>query len=172
VRQDPWGSQMTPQLCGCRHLCQYAAENGLDANLVRLRDWCCICDDRTPCALCAPRDTPERRRDRDRRFEGARRVVRPVLELESRKRLGPRLTWLPVDWIGRILRIAAIVVLCSVGVVMVFAVQSALHHSAPLWARLYSACMAQRPEPNTVAEIVQHRIACATLATDMIRKQR
>ena len=181
MRHDPWGSRMTPQLCGCRHLCQYAAENELDANLVRLRDWCCICDDRTPCALCAPRDTPERRRDRDRRFEEARRVVRPVLEpflnqvetgIESRKRLGPRLTWLPVDWIGRILRIAAIVALCSVGVVMVFAVQSALYHSAPLWARLYSACMAQRPEPNTVAETVQHRIACATLATDMIRKQR
>jgi hypothetical protein len=179
VRPDPSSSRMTPQVCGCRHLCQYAAENGLDAHLARLRDWCCICDDRTPCVLCAPRDTPERRKDRDRRF--ARGIAPPVLEpihnqietaIESRKRLGPRLPWLPVDQIGRILRTAGIVVLCSVGVVMVFAVQSALHHWAPLWARLYSACMAQRPEPNTLAEIVQHRIACATLATDMIWKQR
>jgi len=40
-----------------------------------------------------------------------------------------------------------------------------------LWARLYPACVAQRPEPNTLAGIVQHRIACATFATDMIRKR-
>jgi len=181
VPPDPPGSRMTPQLCGCRHICQYAAENALDANLARLRAWCCICDDRIPCALCAPRDTPERRQDRDRRLEQAKRVVRPGLEpvlnqiamgIESRRRLGFRLSWLPVGQIGRILRIAAIVVLCSAGVVMVFAVQSALRHWAPLWARLYSACMAQRPERNTLAEIVQHRIACATLATDVIRKQR
>ena len=185
MRPDPSGSRMTPQLCGCRHLCQYAAETGLDPNLARLRDWCCICDDRTPCALCAPRDTPERRQDRDRRFEGAREIVRPVVEpilsqsepgIESRplsiwRRLGPRLPWLPIDQIGRILRTAGIVVLCSVGVVMVFSVQSALYLWAPLWARLYPACVAQRLEPNTLAGIVQHRIACATFATDMIRKQ-
>jgi len=174
VRPDPSDSRMTAQLCGCRHLCQYAAENGLDPNLARLRDWCCICDDRTPCALCAPRDTPERRQDRDRRVEGAREIVRPVVEpilRQSERRLDPRLPWLPVDQIGRILRTAGIVVLCSVGVVMVFAVQSALYHWAPLWARLYPACVAQRPEPNTLAGIVQHRIACATFATDMIRKQ-
>jgi hypothetical protein len=85
----------------------------------------------------------------------------------SRRRLRPHLP-LPVDQIGRILRIAGIIVLCSVGVVMVFAVQSALQH----WARLYSACMAQRPEPNRRVEIVQRRIACVTLATDVIRKQR
>jgi hypothetical protein len=54
---------------------------------------------------------------------------------------------------------------------MVFAVQSALYHWAPLWARLYPACVAQRPEPNTLAGIVLHRISCATFATDMIRKQ-
>ena len=186
VRPDLWGSRMTPQLCGCRHLCQYAAENGLDANLTRLRNWCCICDDRTPCTVCAPRDRPERRQDRDQRFEEARRVGRPVLEpiphqietgIESRplslwRRLVPRVPWLPVDRIGRILRIAGIVVLFSVGVVMVFAVQSALHHWTPLWARLYAACMTQRPKPNTLAEMVQHRIACATSATDTIRKQR
>ncbi len=87
------------------------------------------------------------------------------------RRLGPRLPWLPVDQIGRILRTAGIVVLCSVGVVMVFAIQSALYHWAPLWARLYPACVAQRPEPNTLAGIVKHRIACATFAADMIRKQ-
>jgi hypothetical protein len=176
VRSTAWGSRMKPQLCGCRHLYQYAAENGLDAKLTRLRDWCCICDDRPPCALCAPRDTPERRQDRERRLEKARRVVPPVSEpiinqietgIAARRRLGPRLP-LPIDQIGRILRIAGIAVLCSVGVVMVFVVQSALLH----WARLYSACMAQRPEPNTRAEIVQHRIACATLAIDVIRKQR
>jgi len=167
---------MKSQLRGCRHRCQYAAENGLDAKLTRLRDWCCICDDRTPCTLCAPRDTSERRRDRERRFEEAKRVVRSVAEpipsqietgIGSRRRLGLRLP-LPIDQIGRILRIAGIVVLCSVGVVTVFVVQSALLH----WARLYSACMAQPPEPNTRAKIVQHRIACATLATDVIRKQR
>ena len=181
VRPDPSGSRMRPQICGCRHLCQYAAENGLDPNLARLRNWCCICDDRTPCVLCAPRDTLERRQDRDRRLEKARRIVQPGLEptlnqiemgIKSRRRLGSRLPWLPVGQIGRILRIAAIVVLCSAGVVMVFAVQSALLHWAPLWARLYSACMARQPERNTLAEIVQHRIACATLATDVIRKQR
>src|SRR5215471_11741118 len=141
----PSGSRMRPQLCGCRHLCQYAAENGLDAKLVRLRDWCCICDDRTPGALCAPRDTPERRQDRERRLEKARRVVRPASEpiinriepgIGARRRLRPQLP-LPVDW-----------------------------------ARLYSACMAQRPEPNRRVEIVQRRIACATFATDVIRKQR
>ena len=167
---------MTPQLCGCRHLCQYAAENGLDAKLARLRDWCCICDDRTPCALCAPRDTPERRRDREQRLEKARRVVPPVSApitnqietgIRARRRLGPRVP-LPIHQIGRILRITGIVVLCSVGVVMVFVIQSGLLH----WARLYSACMAQRPEPNRRTEIVQHRIACATLATDVIRKER
>ena len=172
----PSGSRMTPHLCGCRHLCQYAAENGLDPELGRLRDWCFICDDRIPCALCAPRDTPEKRQDRDRRLEKARRVVRPVSEptlnqidtgIGSRRRLRPHLP-LPVDQIGRILRIAGIIVLCSVGVVMVFAVQSALQH----WARLYSACMAQQPEPNRRVKIVQRRIACATLATDVIRKQR
>ena len=175
---------MRPQLCGCRHLCQYAAENGLDAKLTRLRDWCCICDDRPPCTLCAPRDTPERRRDRDRRFEEARRVGRPVLEpvlhqietgIKSRllsisRRLGTRLPWLPVDQIGRILRTVGIVVLCSVGVVTVFAVQSELRHWTRLWTRLYSACMAQRSEPNTWAEIAKYRIVCATSATDMIRK--
>jgi len=174
VRPDPSGSRMTPQLCGYRHLCQYAAENGLDTKLARLRDWCCICDDRTPCALCAPRDTPERRQDRERRLEKARRVVPPAPEpiinqietgIRARRRLGPRLPWRPVDQIGRILRIAGIVVLCSVGVVMVFAVQSALQH----WVRLYSACM-ERSEPNT--QLAQHRIVCATLATDVIRKQR
>ena len=177
MRPNPLGSRVKPQLCGCRHLCQYAAENGLDTKLARLRDWCCICDDRTPCALCAPRDTAQRRQDRDRRFEEARRVVRTVVEptlkqtetgIESRRRLGRRLPWRPVDQIGRILRIAGIAVVCSVGVVIVFSVQSALQH----WARLYSACMAQRSEPNMRAEIVQHRIACATLAIDVIRKQR
>ena len=181
----PSGSRTTPQLCGCRHLCRYAVENGLDPNLTRLRDWCCICDDRTPCALCAPRDTPERRQNRGRRFEGAREIVQPIVEpgpsqsvtgIEFRplsiwRWLGPRLPWLPVDQIGRILRTAGIVALCAVGVVMVFAVQSALYHWAPLWARLYPACVARRPEPNTLAGIVQHRIACARFATDMIRKQ-
>ena len=181
MRPNLRGSRMRPQVCGCRHLCQYAAENGLDPNLARLRNWCCICDDRTPCVLCAPRDTPERRQHRDRRLEKARRIVRPGLEptlneiemgIESRRRLGSRLPWLPVDQIGRILRIAAVVVLCFAGVVMVFAVQSALRNWTPLWARLYAACMAQRPTPNTLAEMVQHRIACATSATDTIRKQR
>jgi hypothetical protein len=171
VRPDPSGSRMTPQLCGCRHLCQYAAENGLGSNLARLRDWCCICDDRTPCALCAPRDRPERRQDRDRRLEGARETGIESRPLSIWRRLGPRLPWLPVDQITRIVRTAGMVVLCSVGVVMVFAVQSALYHWAPLWARLYPACVAQRAEPNTLAGIVQHRIACATFATDMIRKQ-
>src|SRR5215831_7094483 len=128
---------MTPQLCRCRHLCQYAAEHGLDAKLTRLRDWCCICDDRTPCTLCAPRDTPDRRQNRDRRREEDRRIARPVLEpildqietrIESRplsiwRRLGPRFPWLPVAQIGRTLRTSGIVVLCAVGVVVVFAVQ-------------------------------------------------
>lgn len=186
VSPDPSGPRMTPQLCGCRHLCQYAAENGLDPKLARLRDWCCICDDRAPCALCAPRDTPDRRQQRDRRFEEARKIVRPVLEpvlsqietrIESRPlsiwtRLGPRLPWLPVPRIGRVLRTAGVVVLCSVGVVMVFGVQSELHHWGPLWKRLYSTCRTQRLEPKTLAEIVQHRISCATSATDMIWKQR
>jgi len=176
VHPDRSGPRMRAQLCGCRHLCQYAAENGLDTKLARLRDWCCICDDRTPCALCAPRDTPERRQDRDRSLEKARRVVRPVSEpilnqidagIGSRRRLGLCLP-LPVNQIGRILRIAGIIVLCSVGVVTVFAVQSALQH----WARLYSECMAQRPEPNRRVGIVQRRVACATLATEVIRKQR
>ena len=170
MRPDPSRSRMTTQLCGCRHLCRYAAENGLNPNLARLRDWCCICDDRTPCALCAPRDTRERRHDRDRRFEGARTGIESQ-PLSIWTRLGPRLPWLSVDQIGRILRTVGIVVLCSVGVVMVFAIQSALYHWAPLWARRYSACVAQRPEPNTQAGIVRHRIACATFATDMIRKQ-
>jgi transposase-like protein len=52
---------------------------------------------------------------------------------------------------------------------VVFAMQSA--HWAPLWARRYSTCVAQRPEPNTMAGIVRPRIACATFATDLIRKQ-
>jgi hypothetical protein len=98
------------------------------------------------------------------------------MRIESRRpsiwrRLGPWLPWLPVDQIGRILRTAGIVVLCSVGVVGVFAIQSELRHWAPLWKRLYSTCIALRPEPKTLAEIVQHRISCATSATDMIRKQ-
>src|SRR5262245_42426429 len=79
-RPDRWVCRMTAQLCGCRHLCQYATENRLDAKLTRLREWCCICDDRTPCALCAPRDTPERRRYRERRFDQAQLVVRPVVQ--------------------------------------------------------------------------------------------
>jgi hypothetical protein len=141
ARPDPSGSRVTPRLCGCRHLCQYAAENGLDPNLARVRAWCCICDDRTPCALCAPRDTPERRQDRDRRFEGARGIVRQrgiePRPLSIWRRLGRYLP-LPVKQIGRSTRTAGIVVLCSVGVVVVFAVQLELRHWAPLWARLYS----------------------------------
>jgi len=92
--------------------------------------------------------------------------------LSIRRQLGFRLARLPVDQIGRIFRTAGIVVLCSVGVVMVFAIQSALSHWAPLWARRYSACVAPRSEPNTLVVIVHHRIACGTFATDMIRKQR
>src|ERR1700747_3102118 len=125
---------MTPQLCGYPHRCQYAAENGLDPNLARLRDWCCICDDRTPCALCAPRDTPERRHDRGPRFEEAREIVQPVVEpilrqsetgIESRplsiwRRLGPRLAWLPGDQIGVLFRTAGSAGLWPGGVGNVF----------------------------------------------------
>ena len=42
---------------------------------------------------------------------------------------------------------------------------------APLWLRLYSACMSQQSEANTVSDIFRHRIDCSKVATKVIEKQ-
>ena len=71
---------MTQQPCGCGHICRYAAEHGLNPQFERLRDRCCRCDEREPCSVCAPFDTPDARLERERRFAEAREIVRPILE--------------------------------------------------------------------------------------------
>ncbi len=77
---------------------------------------------------------------------------------------GRRLQWIPVERITQVVMI----VICGFGIVMVL---WALNW-APLWGRLYAACMTQQPEANTVAEIIQHRVDCAGAASRAIEKAR
>jgi len=68
-----------PEACECGHLCRYAAEHGLDPQLEALRAWCCICDGREPCSVCAPLDTPEAKQQREKDFEVGRKLVEAAL---------------------------------------------------------------------------------------------
>jgi hypothetical protein len=63
-----------------------------------------------------------------------------------------------------------IITLWGFGIVIVIYALWALNW-APLWMRLYSECMNQVPEANTVSESFQHRARCAHFATRVVKKQ-
>ena len=71
------------------------------------------------------------------------------------------------QWI-RFYRIRMIVVL-GLGFVMALYLLAALNW-APVWIRIYSACMRQRPQAHTLTQTIRHREDCARLATRMIQK--
>ena len=85
------------------------------------------------------------------------------------KWLGRRFHWAPVEPIKLGVTTVSVIAIGVFGAITVLYLISMLNW-APLWGRLYAACMAQQPEPNTVAEIIQHRAICAKHATSTIEK--
>jgi hypothetical protein len=77
---------------------------------------------------------------------------------------GRHLQWIPVERIGRL-------ALWGFVIVMLLFTLPVLNW-APLWWRLYSACMAQQAEPNTVVQIIQHRNDCWKAANRAIERAR
>ena len=68
----------------CGHPCRYLVESENYAGLSlkyqwRFRTWCCRCENREPCSVCAPLDTPEDKRLRDESFELGRKFVAEAL---------------------------------------------------------------------------------------------
>ncbi len=81
-----------------------------------------------------------------------------------------RATMTAMEWImgavATVLRIA----LWGFGIFIVIYALLVLNW-APLWLRLYSACMSQQSDANTVSDIFRHRIDCSKVATKVIEKQ-
>ena len=76
---------------------------------------------------------------------------------------GRHLQWIPVYRLRTLL-------IWGFWLVIVFYLLSALNW-APPWIRLYSACMSQQPEANTLSDIFRDRVECAKFTTRAIRKQ-
>ncbi len=85
--------------------------------------------------------------------------------------LGRRLHWIPVEQISRVMRAAWLVVVGGFVLLVLLYALWALNW-APLWTRLYSECMNQQPEANTVSEIFQHRAQCGRFASESVGKTR
>lgn len=75
-------SDPEPFLPECGHPCRYLIENRLDLSPEhqwRFRTWCCRCENREPCSLCAPLDTPEDRALREESFEIGRQAMERIV---------------------------------------------------------------------------------------------
>jgi len=81
-----------------------------------------------------------------------------------------RATTTALEWIMRAVTTPLwIIALWGFGIFIVIYALWALNW-APLWMRLYSECMNQLSEANTVSEIFQHRVRCAEFATRVVEK--
>lgn len=84
----------------------------------------------------------------------------------------PRAARVGVDtlhWLGRVVQIVWMILVVGGFVLVVLYVLWALNW-APLWTRLYSECMSQQSEANTVSEIFQHRAQCGRFASQSVGK--
>ena len=86
----------------------------------------------------------------------------------------PRAARAAVDtlhWLGRVVQVVWMIVVGGFVLLVVLYALWVLNW-APLWTRLYSECMNQQPEANTVSEIFQHRAQCGRFASQSVGKAR
>ena len=66
----------------CGHPCRLLAEKYADfapEYQWRFRTWCCRCENREPCSICAPLDTPEDRARREESYEIGRQFMERIV---------------------------------------------------------------------------------------------